>query len=393
MTRILHITSGHRPTDIRILQKECRALAEAGHDVALAAPDDGHHADTGPVRLIRVPPPRERLERFLGTPRRLLAIARREDADLYHLHDSELLPLARQLHRDGRRVVFDMHENLPKDVLVKHWIPRPFRRMAARCAAAGLRRCLDGVPVVFAERSYADDFRWAKPSCVVLNMPIVAPLLAAARQSAEHAPDRRLSSTRAIAYLGVVDEDHGSCVMLDAMGRLAHQGIATALECVGPITDAHHRELRDLAVRLGLADVRWHGYLPPNEAWRTTASGHVGLALLARRPNLAESYPTKLFEYMALGMPVIASDHPLYREVVDRFRCGLCVAPDDVEGLAQKLGWLLCHEHEARAMGRRGREAVLQHFRWENEARKLVDFYGDLLARPLHGTRIAGRAA
>jgi len=392
MTRILHLTSGHRPTDIRILQKECRVLAEAGHDVALAAPDDGRDVDTGDVRLIRVPPTRGRLGRFFRTPRRLLAVARREAADVYHLHDSELLPLAKRLRREGRRVIFDMHENLPKDVLTKRWIPRGFRRLAAWCAAAELRRCLDGVPVVFAERSYVDDFAWIKPSCVVLNMPIVAPLLAAAEDAATPT-DCPSTSPPTLGYLGVVNEHRGSRIMLDAMGELARRGIATALECVGPITDDHRRELRRHADTLRLANVRWHGYLPPQRAWQRVATCRVGLALLARRPNFVESYPTKLFEYMALGMPVIASDFPLYREVVEQTGCGFCAAPDDVETIARRLEWLLTHENEARAMGRRGREAVLHRFRWDTEAQKLVSFYSNLLARPAHREHAVARAA
>ncbi len=433
MTKIAHLTSGHPPTDIRILQKECRALAQAGYDVVLVAPAGEHEVDVPGVRLRSVPKAKGRLERFLRTPRHVYHVALQENADLYHLHDPELLPVARRLRREDRRVVFDMHENLPKDMLDKRWIPWGLRRVAAWGVKAALGRWLHRVPIILAEASYAADFPWIEDSCVVRNMPLAEPLFAIARQhepeqnrqedrsknvfekgatagSSSSAGHRILPKTRAdkppmapstgqktalqtrfkrpaVGYLGVVDSDHGSRVTLEALGRLAADGLKVALECVGPVRPQHARRLRRQVGRLGLGEVRLHGYLPPPEAWQRIASCRVGLALLAPKANLVDSYPTKLFEYMALGIPVVASDFPLYREVIEQWDCGRCVAPGDAREVARGVRWLLEHPGEARAMGRRGQEAVRKRYRWEPEAEKLLNLYARLLGSSANGIR------
>jgi glycosyltransferase involved in cell wall biosynthesis len=102
------------------------------------------------------------------------------------------------------------------------------------------------------------------------------------------------------------------------------------------------------------------------------------MAVLEPLPNFVESFPTKMFEYMALGLPVIVSDFPLYRAIVDDVCCGFCVPPGDPESIAEKALWLFENPGEAAAMGKRGRQAVSNKFHWGRESRKLVAFYDDL---------------
>jgi glycosyltransferase involved in cell wall biosynthesis len=82
-----------------------------------------------------------------------------------------------------------------------------------------------------------------------------------------------------------------------------------------------------------------------------------------------------MFEYMALGLPVVVSDFPLYRAIIERYRAGLCVDPLDPDATAMALRWLAGNPEEARAMGARGREAVASAYRWETERDKLFAFY------------------
>ena len=124
--RVVHMTSVHQPDDLRIFAKECRALAELGYDVHLVAASasgevvrDGVH-----VRGVGVPASSGRLVRMTRTVAEVLRIARALDADVYHLHDPELVPAGLVLARDGKQVVYDAHEDLPADILDKAWIPR-----------------------------------------------------------------------------------------------------------------------------------------------------------------------------------------------------------------------------------------------------------------------------
>lgn len=120
------------------------------------------------------------------------------------------------------------------------------------------------------------------------------------------------------------------------------------------------------------------GYLPSQQGWLIIRNCHIGLALVASRPSLREAFPTKLFEYMAMALPVITSDFPLYRSVVDRHACGLCVDPDSAHAIADAIEQLVSDPKRAEEMGTRGREAVLSAYCWANEFAKLESFYEQL---------------
>ena len=93
-------------------------------------------------------------------------------------------------------------------------------------------------------------------------------------------------------------------------------------------------------------------------------------------PNHVNAQPTKLFEYLAVGLPVIASDFPLWRKIIEGSGCGLLVDPLDPQGIASAMEWILDHSEEAEAMGRQGRQVVERTYNWEIEFGKLLDLYG-----------------
>jgi glycosyltransferase involved in cell wall biosynthesis len=104
-----------------------------------------------------------------------------------------------------------------------------------------------------------------------------------------------------------------------------------------------------------------------------------GLVLFHPAPNNVRAQPNKLFEYMSAGVPVIASDFPLWREVVEGEGCGLLVDPFNAVEVAEAVAHILGHPEEAEAMGRRGRAAVEQRFNWAREEATLVRLYRDVL--------------
>ncbi len=380
MAKIVHITTVHPALDIRIFQKQCRSLAKTGHDVTIIAPRDTQRIERiEGVTIHALPKPRNRRQRMLRTTRLALRAALAMDADLYHLHDPELLPIARRLRRRGhkkiRPVVFDMHENLPKDLLTKTWLPAPLRRPASHAASLAQRVLLPRLAVVLAEESYAADYPWLGDPTVVRNMPLVDELLSISDSQSE-------SPTPTLGYMGSISPERGSTITLQALGILRAQGLRCGLELIGPLANHSHAvELCEQAERLGLDRVNITGWLPAQEAWRQIAGCRVGLALLQNRPNFVRSFPTKMFEYMAMGLPVLVSDFPLYRQVVESTGCGLCVDPGSPRAIAAALGRLLENPQEAQAMGRRGRRAVVGRYRWDEEAKKLLALYDRLLEK------------
>ena len=363
--KIVHVTSVHRWGDVRIFQKQCRSLAANGYDVVLVAvaPQDMTHDG---VRLRALPTPRSVWHRMLVTACQAMRVAWRERADLYQIHDAELLPWAFVMRCAGRTVIYDMHENLPKDLLDKTWLPRWLRPLLATCARLVERVLLFRMPVIFAEESYAREYPWVRDAQIILNLP---------RTEILPSPSAKRDDPPMVGYIGGVAVDRGSAVTVKALARLKDRGLAVGWHCVGPTWPRHLAD--DLARESDEAGIHivLHGYLPHDEGWAVMNRCVVGLAVLEPRPNFVESLPTKLFEYMALELPVIASDFPLYRRIVDDAECGICVDPYDAEALADAIQSLVANPERAQQMGRRGREAVFTRYNWATELGKLIAFY------------------
>jgi len=365
--KVVHLTSVHPATDVRILLKECRTLARAGYDVVLVAP----HPRAETLEGVRIRP----LRRWSWRPARMtlgiaavLRLALAEGGDLFHLHDPELLPVGAVLRALGRTVVYDMHENVPKALTSKAWLPLGLGRDVSRLWRQAESALLCGMPVVFAERSYPADYPRVRHSAVVENLPL--PELTRMQ--------RQPNEVFTFVYVGSVARARGIDAMLDAVERLRAEGRRVWFDCVGPIYDsALARELEERTARLG-DHVTLHGRLGSQEAMAVVARGHVGVALLQPRPNYVESFPTKMFEYMAIGLPVVVSDFPLYREVVEGSECGLAVEPTGAHA-AEAIGWLMDHPDEVARMGARGRTAVMDRYNWTTEGNKLLALYEELL--------------
>src|SRR5215831_18384188 len=131
--RVVHLTSVHRAFDTRIFHKECKSLAMAGYDVTLIAPHAGGDSTEDGVKLKAVLPPGDRRERIMSTVPNVYRAAVREDAEIYHFHDPELMPVAGLLKLRGKKVVYDVHEDYAGTMRGKKWLP-PFFRSAAGVA-------------------------------------------------------------------------------------------------------------------------------------------------------------------------------------------------------------------------------------------------------------------
>lgn len=369
--KVVHIGSGHPARHIRIHQKECRSLADAGYDVRFIAVHDKFEIIDG-VKIIPVRPPQSRFDRLCIWPWKVYKAAISQKADIYHLHNPSLLPVGRLLALSGATVIFDMHENTPKWLLTAPWLPHSLRGAASRIYSAVERILIGGFPVIFAESSYAKDYPWVKKHETVLNMPDTNSLLKLTAQKYD---------VPKVVYFGVVQPDRGSMITLEVLKILRERGQIVHWLCIGPASDAHRSEILETATKYGVADqVELHGWVSPEEGWLMVTRCHIGLALLEPLPNYTESYPTKIFEYMALGLPVITSNFPLYKSVVEEYGCGVCVDPTNSQQIAKTIESILTDVESARQMGICGRRAACERFSWPSEAAKLLLFYKSILA-------------
>lgn len=373
---IAHISTVHHRHDTRIRVKEVATLSEAFGYVALIVQDGKGNADEddGRVRIMDIGQPGSRAVRAVRGSWRMWRALRRMRPAIVHFHDVELIPLGFFLKIAGYSVIYDVHEDVPRDILAKDWIPLILKWPVSKSAAilewvAG--RLFDGVVVVTPTiaRRYP-----ASTTVLVQNYPLLD-------EFNYLAPSAYVQRSPLVAYVGGLTQDRGAHKMVKAMGCLP-KASDLRLALAGSFSPPGlERELSKLD---GWARVDVLGWLSRNEVASLLGRAAMGLVVLQPVPNLVAAQPNKLFEYMAAGLPVIASDFPLWREIVDGARCGLLVDPEDPEAIAMAMQWIIENPQEAEEMGRRGRSAVEKKYNWDKEVSKLVDFYTELFARTEH---------
>jgi len=368
MVKVAHLTSVHQYTDTRIFVKECRSLVAAGFEVYLVSPGAPDKVVDG-VHLRGVDAPgRGRLSRMTKTVRLVYKKAVALNAQIYHLHDPELIPLGVILKARGKKVIFDMHEDIPRQILDKQWIPAPFRKIVSTSFDGFQRLALKSLDaVVLAESLYADSLPKSDKYWVIRNYPLLSEL---------DTPGLDWDSKKhAVCYVGGLTEIRGVVEMVDAIektgaelllgGKFESDSLKSRVESLPGWQSTTYVGLLD---RAGVANV--------------LSQAMAGLVVLHPVPNYMVSEPTKMFEYMSAGIPVIASDFPVWRGIVEDSRCGICVDPTKPEVIASAIKWIVDHPDEAMRMGQNGRRAIENKYNWELEEKKLVALYEKLSSKP-----------
>jgi glycosyltransferase involved in cell wall biosynthesis len=339
--------------------------------VALVVADGKGPALQDGVRIHDVGRARGRLERMLQATERVFAQAERLDADIYHLHDPELIPAGLRLKQRGHIVLFDAHEDVPLQLLGKPYLPQLARRsLAAGFGAFERYACarLDGI--VAATPAIRDKFLRIHPNTVdVNNYPIPGEFSAARPWSAK---------AREACYVGSISAIRGIRELVAACTLLASP---LRLNLAGQFEDAAlEQEVRGLR---GWERVNFLGQLDREGVAETMRRSIAGLVTLHRQPNYLDALPVKMFEYMAAGIPVIASDIALWRKIIEGHGCGLCVDPMDPAAIAHAIDFLLSHPAQAQQMGIQGRRAIDEYYNWNRESEKLLALYAKLTDKRL----------
>lgn len=369
------MTTVHSALDARIFHKECRSLARAGFQMTIIGP---HVSDTvaDQVRIKSITRDTSRLARMTRTVWRVYREALRQRADIYHFHDPELIPAGLLLRAAGKRVIYDIHEDLPKDVHSKFYLPAWSRGWIA-WAMKGLEDAACGhfSALVTVTPSIADRFRAVNCRTVIVHNYPYQTEIAAAQTSAPWETRRN-----SVAYAGNISALRGIREMVSAMALLPG-GLHAVLELAGNDAPENVRA-EELREHPGWERVVHHGILDRPATFRLLHSVRAGLVLFHPEPNHLEAMPQKIFEYMGAGLPVIASDFPLWRRILGEIGCALFVDPQDPRSIAQAIEYVLKHPGEAEEMGRRGQVAMFERYTWDTQAEILIRLYSVLLDPP-----------
>ena len=363
--KVCHITSAHSRYDVRIFIKECASLAKNGYDVTLIVSDNKPDEINKGVKIVSTKfKPRNRLERFFNSKKLLLAKAVEVDADIYHLHDPDLLPLGNKLKRKGKKVVFDSHEDVLNQIMDKPWIPSIMRGIVSKVYSIYEKFSLKNYDAVISVTPHiVERLSKINPNTVMItNYPIIKSNNIVYSKGSNN-----------ICFAGGVTEQYH------------HENIISAIEHIddvkyilaGSSTGEYVTRLKSLP---GWRKVEYLGFISHSEVEKIYSKSALGIAL--HYSNQAKNEGTlgvvKLFEFMAAGLPVICSDYRLWKEIVEGNNCGICIDPNNVQEITKTINYILNNPEKAKKMGENGRKAAVEKYNWGTQEKVLLGLYKTL---------------
>lgn len=369
MPKVAHLTSVHPRCDTRIFIKMCCSLARNGYEVALVVADGKGDEVKNDVNIYDVGATEGgRLSRMTRTVDRVFTKAEALDADIYHMHDPELMPIGRKLKALGKKVIFDAHEDLPKQLMGKHYL-HPLLRHALSLVFSYVERflCPKFDAIVTATPVIRDKFlKINKRSLDINNYPILGELgdVQGLADWSNKYPE--------VCYVGTIADIRGGREIVKSLEQLDGVRLNFAGAFVGAEFEAEVKGSKDWQ------HVTDHGFLNREQVRNVMQRSIAGLVTFHNLPNHVDAQPNKMFEYMSAGLPVIASNFPLWREIVEGNQCGICVNPLDVNAIATAIKSLVDEPDMAKQMGQKGKNAVFTKYNWQQEENKLMSLYSEL---------------
>lgn len=356
--KVCHVTSAHRPFDNRIFKKECRSLVRK-YEVYLIAPNIEDCVKDG-VHMLGVKMPSNRFSRQRHM-KDILNRMEEVDADIYHFHEPELIPNGLKMRKKGKKIIFDSHEDVPATILDMQYFPmwlRKIGRLVYEYYEKYALKRFDGV--ISVDPRIVERLKKINPNTVmVTNFPIFENIIDSQRKS------NQVCFTGNLGRLWLTD------VLVHSL-----EGLDVNLVMAGFSTDEYINELRKIS---SWSKVDYKGLTPHEEAIKIQTQSIAGFALLDYGVivggNCGTYGNTKFFEYMMAGTPLIATDFILWKEIIDKYECGICVNPHDVKAISNAIKYFQDNPEEVKRMGENGKKASREVFNWSTQEKVLLDFY------------------
>lgn len=372
--KVVHVGYAHRVDDIRIFQKECLSLVKSGYEVIYVTSNLNYKSGEVPnsnvqVIQLELSKPTHRFSQMFYRKdlKRLLPSL---DADVYHFHELSVLSLLLYMKRKGKKVIYDLHEDTPRQMQ-----PYMYRRRG---------KIIGGLLVKFFE-AY-EDYYIKKADYIITATPHIAerceklaenvkcianyPVIHSNGGTSIGKPFENALKAPILCYCGEVSEARNITMYVKMMERVKGK-----LFLAGPLEAAYKQYLENIK---SWNKVEYLGYLDRTGVNHLYEKSAIGLCILKNTPNIYYSFPIKLFEYMEAGLPVICSDFPIWREIVEGNNCGVVVPCDDMEAAVKAVQKILMAPKLAAQMGENGKRAVREKYNWQTEEKKLIEIYHKL---------------
>lgn len=373
MFKVIHLSSVHNRYDNRILSKLCSSLAQNGYLVKLIVANGLEDEVFNGVQIIDVGKPKNRWARFTKTFYRITKQAIREKADLYHFHDPELIFTGLILRLLGYKVIYDIHEDYITSIQQKVYLPRWIAHILALFVDFSERLAAHFFFLIIAEKYYKKRFPNATP---ILNYPVLEKM----PTTPSHTDSEPMGFPINLIYTGNVTLDRGAIEHAQLVKNVSTISITSVGKCPLPLAKEMWK-IADSNIRLKIIGV--DQFIKPKRIDEIYSSKKwtAGLALFPKTKHYEQKELTKFFEYMKYGIPVICSNFPVWKELIEGNECGYAVDSDDFKKIKEITHTLQTDASLRDKLGQNGRNLYLTKFNWSVEEKKLLKLYAMILKK------------
>ena len=366
MIKICHLSSVHIYQDTRILYKECSSLGKK-YDTHLIAVNDVPKIINN-VKVHPFPKFKSRFLRIIFAPLIMLFKARQINAEVYHIHDPELILTAIILKiLFKKKIVFDVHEHIKKHFHSKPYhIPSFVLKLITFAYSFIENHLLNKFDLIVTATPLIKEeiIAFNKNVIAINNYPIIEEV---------KLQEEKIKESNSVCYVGAITEDRGIKIILNVLSL----NDKFKLKLVGKFVS---QELESEVKNMNSWDkVEYYGFKNRQEIYKIMNESFAGLIVLKKIYNYANSFPNKMFEYMLAGIPIIASDFPLWKKILKDVDCAIFVNPENPEDIMNAIIYLKDNPEIAKRMGKAGQEKVLKDYNWNSEERNLFEKYQELI--------------
>lgn len=364
---VVVLTTVHPRDDNRIFNKEIAELSSVpGYTVSAVVADGLGDEHRSQYDIIDIGASDSRFSRFVSGNIKACSHVRKLKPDVVHFHDPELMFLGVIFSMLGIKVVFDVHENVPQDIKDKYWIPGWLRGGVSLIYRVIEFMCVRFFSAIVAATPDIYQRYPSKFGVLLQNYPRLEEFSFVCEDNFD---DKEPEFS--VAYLGAITRIRGVDNIVRSLSLLGDKTVC--LKLAGFFQEEGHRQ--DLESLPEWKHVNFIGKVSREEVGGFLSSAKAGLVTFLPANNHINAQPNKLFEYMAAGIPVIASDFPLWRKLIERYDCGYLVDPESPESIASAIKEIQENPDLAKAKGLNGKRAIQSELNWEVESRRLVDLY------------------
>ncbi len=358
--KVCHVTSVHRRYDGRIFQKECTSLAKK-YDVSLLCVDDKEDEIVNNVKIFHQNIVyKGKFDRIFHSSNKLLERVLEINADVYHLHDPELMLLGKKLIKKGKLVIFDSHEDYPGVIISKTWIPKLLRKVITWLYKGFEKRTLRKFNAVITATPHVQErlVKINKNTFMVTNFPILYDV-------------KKESFDNYLCFAGGLTPQWSHKEIIESL-----KDINTKYKIAGKKDEKYFQVLENLD---NYKKVEYLGFLNKDEVQELYAHASIGMAICKESANVnwhqGNLANTKLFEYMAAGVPVICSDFVLWKKIVEEDNCGIAVDINNIDEINAAIKKLIGNKKLLQEMSKNGIKAAKEKYNWNSQEKQLYKVY------------------